>query len=73
MTLCLIIGGHIGHSFKCYKIMARVRRTGGDNRIIVRNSKVYASLTHGGMGALFALRALKKGDILAQYTGPYLD
>ena len=55
------------------EIMARVRRTGGQNRIIVRNSKVYASYTSGAMGALFALHSLRKGEIIVQYTGPLLS
>ena len=52
--------------------MGRFRRSYPFNRIIVRNDKIYASYTFGGMGALFALRPLKKGEILAEYTGKIL-
>ena len=56
----------------CCKHMGRFRRSGNLNRIIVQNQKIYASYTFGSMGALFALRPLKKGEILAEYTGKIL-
>ena len=53
--------------------MARVKRSGQNNRIIVRNSKVYAStLNSGKMNGLFAFRNIQKNEILVQYTGPVL-
>ena len=53
--------------------MVRVIRTGINNRIIKRNSKVYAStLNNGMMNGLFAYRDTEVGEILVQYTGPIL-
>ena len=53
--------------------MVRVIRTGINNRIIKRNSKVYAStLNNGMMNGLFAYRDIEVGEILVQYTGPIL-
>ena len=54
--------------------MARLKRTGRANRLIVRNSKVYAStLNAGAMNGLFAFRAIKQGEILVQYEGEILS
>ena len=54
--------------------MVRLRRTGRDNRIIVRNSKVYAStLNRGRTNGLFAYRDLDEGEILVQYKGDLLS
>mgnify|MGYP002637160439 CR=1 FL=1 len=53
--------------------MPRLLRTGQHNRLIVRNSKVYAStLMAGKMNGLFAHRDLEVGEILVQYTGAIL-
>ena len=53
--------------------MARLRRVGIANRIIVRNTKVYAStLNRGAINGLFALRDIQVGEILVQYTGRIL-
>jgi len=53
--------------------MARLRRVGIANRMIVRNSKVYAStLNRGAINGLFAYRDIQVGEILVQYTGPIL-
>ena len=48
------------------------RRTGIDNRMIVRNSKVYASPVNHAFNGLFAFRDLEAGEILVQYTGDIL-
>ena len=54
--------------------MPRLKRTGLNNRLIVRNSKVYAStLAAGAMNGLFAYRDLEVGEILVQYTGDILS
>ena len=54
--------------------MALLKRTGQNNRLIVRNSKVYAStMNTGATNGLFAYRNIKKGEILVQYTGPILS
>ena len=54
--------------------MPRLRRTGINNRLIVRNSKVYAStLSSGRMNGLFAYRDLNVGEILVQYNGAILS
>ena len=54
--------------------MALLKRTGENNRLIVRNSKVYAStMNAGATNGLFAYRNIKKGEILVQYTGPILS
>ena len=53
---------------------ARVHRLGSSNRMIVRNSKVYAApLIYGDMNGLFAYRDLEPGEILVQYTGDVLS
>ena len=45
--------------------MALLKRTGQNNRLIVRNSKVYAStMNTGATNGLFAYRNIKKGEIL---------
>ena len=54
--------------------MPRLRRTGDNNRLIVRNSKVYAStLQSGALNGLFAYRDLEVGEILVQYSGTILS
>lgn len=51
-----------------------IRRIDNANRIIVRNSKVYASpLEQNQMNGLFAFRDLVPGEILVQYTGEILS
>ena len=54
--------------------MPTLKRTGRANRLIVRNSKVYASTLapKGEINGLFAYRDLEAGEILVQYTGPIL-
>ena len=53
--------------------MVRLKRTGIANRLIVRNSKVYAStLDHGNINGLFAYRDIEPGEILVQYNGKLL-
>ena len=52
--------------------MPWVKRTGIDNRMIVRNSKVYASPVNKYFNGLFAYRDLEAGEILVQYTGDIL-
>jgi len=54
--------------------MPTLQRTGVANRLIVRNSKVYASTlgAKGAINGLFAYRDLEAGEILVQYTGPIL-
>ena len=53
--------------------MPLVKRTGGQDRIIVRNSKVYASPVNEHMNGLFAYRDLHEGEILCVYTGSILS
>ena len=54
--------------------MVRLKRGGHNNRLIVRNSKVYASTMNAGtMNGLFAYRDIEEGEILVQYTGPILS
>ena len=54
--------------------MPRLKRTGINNRLIVRNSKVYAStLNAGAINGLFAYRNIRKGEILVQHTGEILS
>lgn len=54
--------------------MPRLKRTGDYNRLIVRNSKVYAaSVLNSPMNGLFAYRDLAVGEILVQYTGTVLS
>ena len=54
--------------------MPTFQRTGIANRLIVRNSKVYASTLapDGAINGLFAFRDIEEGEILVQYTGPIL-
>ena len=52
--------------------MPIVKRTGINNRIIVRNSKVYAAPVNKHFNGLFAFRDLEVGEILCQYTGDVL-
>lgn len=53
--------------------MPRLKRTGTANRLIVRNSKVYAStLNRGEINGLFAYRDLQEGEILCPYEGTVL-
>ena len=52
--------------------MARLKRTGINNRLIVRNSKVYAAPLNSAMNGLFAYRDIQMGEILVQYTGTVL-
>ena len=52
--------------------MPIVKRTNIDNRIIVRNSKVYAAPVNNNFNGLFAFRDLEVGEILVQYTGDIL-
>ena len=53
--------------------MQPVQRVGHADRMIVRNSKVYAStLAVPHIKGLFAYRDIDEGEILAQYTGPIL-
>ena len=52
--------------------MPVIKRTGSNNRIIVRNSKVYAApvqTINSYFNGLFAFRDLEVGEILVQYTG----
>ena len=51
--------------------MPTLKRTGAANRLIARNSKVYAS-TKGNINGLFAYRDLEAGEILVEYTGDIL-
>ena len=55
--------------------MPIIKRTGTDNRIIVRNSKVYAApvqTINTFFNGLFAYRDLEIGEILVQYEGDIL-
>ena len=53
--------------------MQPVQRAGHANRLIVRNSKVYAStLAVPHINGLFAFRDIDEGEILVQYKGPIL-
>ena len=56
--------------------MPTLKRTGAANRLIARNSKVYASTayasTKGNINGLFAYRDLEAGEILVEYTGDIL-
>ena len=55
--------------------MPIIKRTGTDNRIIVRNSKVYAApvqTINTFFNGLFAYRDLEVGEILVQYEGDIL-
>ena len=52
--------------------MPVVKRTGIDNRTIVRNSKVYAAPVNKFFNGLFAFRDLEVGEILVQYSGDIL-
>ena len=55
--------------------MPTLKRTGAANRLIARNSKVYASTSFpstSNINGLFAYRDLEAGEILVEYTGDIL-
>ena len=55
--------------------MPTLKRTGATNRLIARNSKVYASTSFpstSNINGLFAYRDLEAGEILVEYTGDIL-